>query len=113
METHEFRHHFADLGEVTMHYVTAGDGLGERPPIVLVHGWPETWYEWRHVMPRLAMGGGKTGARGRTAEPEASMRRVATDVTGFVIPDSGHFVPEEQPDVVADHILEHIARHGG
>ena len=57
------------------------------------------------------MGGEKTAARGRATEPEESMRRVARDVTGFVIADSGHFVPEEQPDVVARHILEHVARH--
>src|SRR5438067_7330365 len=23
-------------------------------PVVLLHGWPQTWYEWRHVMPALA-----------------------------------------------------------
>ena len=40
------------------------------------------------------------------------MRRVAHDVTGFVIPESGHFVPEEQPEIVARHILEHVARRG-
>ena len=65
---------------------------------------------FRLPMPVLAMGGAKTEARGRAAEPEESMRRVARDVTGFVIADSGHFVPEEQPDTVARHILEHIAR---
>ena len=54
MSTRELEHHFADLGEVTIHYVTAGAGLADGPPIVLVHGWPQTWYEWRHVMPRLA-----------------------------------------------------------
>lgn len=58
------------------------------------------------------MGGGKTEARGRAAEPEESMRRVARNVTGFVVADSGHFVPEEQPDTVARYILEHAARHG-
>jgi pimeloyl-ACP methyl ester carboxylesterase len=46
----EFDHHFADLGDVMLHYVTAGDG----PPVVLLHGWPQTWYEWRHVIPTLA-----------------------------------------------------------
>ena len=40
------------------------------------------------------------------------MRRVARNVTGFVVADSGHFVPEEQPDTVARYILEHAARHG-
>lgn len=43
-------HHYADLGEVLLHYVTAGQG----PPLVLIHGWPQTWWEWRHVIPELA-----------------------------------------------------------
>jgi pimeloyl-ACP methyl ester carboxylesterase len=33
-----------------MHYVTAGSGY----PLVLLHGWPQSWYEWRHVIPALA-----------------------------------------------------------
>ena len=53
----EFEHHFAGLGEVPLHYVTAGVGFGERPQIVFVHGWPETWHEWRQVTPRLAAAG--------------------------------------------------------
>ena len=39
-------HHFAELEEVSMHYVTAGEG----EPVVLLHGWPQTWYEWLPVM---------------------------------------------------------------
>jgi pimeloyl-ACP methyl ester carboxylesterase len=46
----EFMHRYAEVGEVMLHYVTAGSG----PPLVLLHGWPQTWYEWRHVMPALA-----------------------------------------------------------
>ena len=45
-----FAHHYAEVGEVMLHYVTAGSG----PPVVLLHGWPQTWYEWRLVMPALA-----------------------------------------------------------
>jgi pimeloyl-ACP methyl ester carboxylesterase len=45
-----FQHHYAEVGEVVLHYVTLGSG----PPVVLLHGWPQTWYEWRFVMPRLA-----------------------------------------------------------
>jgi pimeloyl-ACP methyl ester carboxylesterase len=45
-----FEHHYAEIGEVMLHYVTLGSG----PPVVLLHGWPQTWYEWRLVMPRLA-----------------------------------------------------------
>jgi pimeloyl-ACP methyl ester carboxylesterase len=43
-------HHYADLGDVRLHYVTAGQGF----PVVLLHGWPQSWYEWRLVMPGLA-----------------------------------------------------------
>ena len=27
---------------------------GDGPPLLLVHGWPETWYAWRLLMPALA-----------------------------------------------------------
>jgi pimeloyl-ACP methyl ester carboxylesterase len=43
-------HHHHDLGDVRLHYVTMGAGF----PLVLLHGWPQSWYEWRHVMPALA-----------------------------------------------------------
>jgi len=45
-----FTHHDADLGEVRLHYVTAGSG----EPVVLLHGWPQTWFMWRDVIPLLA-----------------------------------------------------------
>ena len=35
---------------VDMHYVIGGEG----DPVVLVHGWPQTWREWEEVMPQLA-----------------------------------------------------------
>jgi pimeloyl-ACP methyl ester carboxylesterase len=45
-----FRSQMKDLGDARIHYVIGGEG----PPILLVHGWPETWYEWRKMMPALA-----------------------------------------------------------
>jgi pimeloyl-ACP methyl ester carboxylesterase len=45
-----FSHHMASVNGIQMHYVMGGQG----DPIVLLHGWPETWYAWRHVMPDLA-----------------------------------------------------------
>ena len=35
---------------IRQHVVIGGEG----PPLLLVHGWPENWYAWRHVMPDLA-----------------------------------------------------------
>ena len=46
----EFKHYYANLRDVRLHYVTLGQGK----PVVLLHGWPQTWYEWRLVMPLLA-----------------------------------------------------------
>ncbi len=46
----EFEHHYANLKGVRIHYVTMGAGA----PVVLLHGWPQSWYEWRRVMPLLA-----------------------------------------------------------
>src|SRR5512132_3339104 len=45
-----FSHHMATVNGIQLHYVMGGKG----DPVVLLHGWPETWYEWRHVMPALA-----------------------------------------------------------
>ncbi|UJW31650.1 alpha/beta hydrolase [Saccharothrix sp. AJ9571] len=45
-----FRHEFADVDGVRLHYVTGGEG----PALVLLHGWPQTWYSWRGIMPALA-----------------------------------------------------------
>lgn len=43
-------HRQAQLSQVRLHYVVAGQG----PAVVLLHGFPETWLAWRHVIPRLA-----------------------------------------------------------
>ena len=45
-----FTSRYVDIGELRLHAVTGGDG----PPLLLVHGWPQTWYAWRMVMPTLA-----------------------------------------------------------
>ncbi|MGH9985853.1 MAG: alpha/beta fold hydrolase [Nitrososphaeraceae archaeon] len=44
-----FSHHRASVNGIDVHYVIGGKG----DPIVLLHGWPQSWYEWRHIMPIL------------------------------------------------------------
>jgi pimeloyl-ACP methyl ester carboxylesterase len=48
--TDTFTSRYVDTGEVRLHAVTGGGG----PPLLLVHGWPQTWYAWRMLMPTLA-----------------------------------------------------------
>jgi alpha/beta hydrolase family protein len=45
-----FYHHMASVNGIQMHYVIGGQG----DPVVLLHGFPQSWYEWRHIMPALA-----------------------------------------------------------
>ncbi|MEV4343591.1 alpha/beta hydrolase [Actinoplanes sp. NPDC049596] len=44
------QHHTANLNGIRQHWVSAGDG----PPVYLLHGFPETWYAWRKLIPELA-----------------------------------------------------------
>ena len=43
-------HRSLRLSRVRLHVVIAGAG----EPVVLLHGWPQTWHEWRKVIPLLA-----------------------------------------------------------
>jgi pimeloyl-ACP methyl ester carboxylesterase len=50
VEPSDFEHGKLDVGDVRLHYVTAGSG----DPLVLLHGFPQTWWEWRRVIEPLA-----------------------------------------------------------
>jgi pimeloyl-ACP methyl ester carboxylesterase len=66
----------ADAGRLRVHYAEAGDG----PPLLLLHGWPQHFWCWRRVVPRLAgefrlicpdlRGFGWSDAPGRGYDPE-------------------------------------------
>lgn len=43
-------HHYADNNGVNIHYVTMGSG----PLMVMIHGFPDYWYTWRHQMQALS-----------------------------------------------------------
>ena len=45
-----FTSRFVNAGGLRQHVVIGGDG----PPLLLVHGWPENWYQYRALMPALA-----------------------------------------------------------
>ena len=44
-----FQHHILRSGEIDIHAVVGGAG----PPLLLIHGFPQTWWEWRKMMPLL------------------------------------------------------------
>ncbi|MDX6529803.1 MAG: hypothetical protein QOH41_2093 [Blastocatellia bacterium] len=44
------QHGFADVGDVRLHYAECGTG---EDLVILLHGFPEFWYSWRHQLPVL------------------------------------------------------------
>jgi pimeloyl-ACP methyl ester carboxylesterase len=77
-------HAFVDAGGLRMHVAEAGEG----EPTLMVHGWPQHWYVWRHVIPLVA--------------PHA--RVICPDLRGFgwtAVPPSGYDRETMARDVLA------------
>lgn len=55
MASHTFRHDHLDIGAERIHVVETGDP--GNPPVVFLHGFPESWYEWRPLMTLAASHG--------------------------------------------------------
>jgi len=49
----EVRHRTLQTNGISLHIAEAGEG----PLVLLCHGWPESWYSWRHQLPALAAAG--------------------------------------------------------
>ena len=74
-------HGEAVVNNVRLHWVEAGAG----PVVVLLHGFPEFWWEWRHQIPALA---------------QAGFRAVAPDLRGYNL--------SEKPDGVSAYRIEQL-----
>ena len=60
------RHDYVNAAGLRMHVVEAGPPDG--PPVLVLHGWPQHWYQWRHQIPALA---------------DAGYRVIVPDLRGF------------------------------
>lgn len=47
-----YTHYKTTVNGIQLHYIIGGKGEGA-DPIVLLHGFPQTWYEWRHIISQL------------------------------------------------------------
>ncbi|MEM6991970.1 MAG: alpha/beta hydrolase [Myxococcota bacterium] len=80
-------HGWAELPGIKLHYVHAGAvGDPSVPLVLLLHGFPEFWYSWRHQIPALA---------------DAGYAVVAPDLRGFNL--------SEKPTAVRDYRVETLA----
>ena len=83
----QFHHDTVVIQGVRLHFVDGGSG----PPILLLPGWPQSWYAWRHVMPLLTKAGRRVIAldprgMGDSDRPASGyeMRTLAAELHGFV-----------------------------
>jgi len=85
----EITHRTVPANGINIHIAEAGEG----PPVLLVHGFPELWYSWRHQLPALAEAGFHAVALdvrgyGRSDAPQPieaySMRNMTADVVGVL-----------------------------
>lgn len=85
----DIAHRTVDVNGLSMHVAEAGSG----PLVVLLHGFPESWYSWRHQLTALAEAGYHAVAPdqrgyGRTGGPddvaEYTMLHLAGDVIGLI-----------------------------
>jgi len=83
----DFKSEAAVVNGIRLHYVRGGKG----PPIILIHGFPQDWLEYRAVMPRLAkrftvVSVDLRGVGGSTATPSGyDAANMAEDVHQLVL----------------------------
>jgi pimeloyl-ACP methyl ester carboxylesterase len=82
----ELSHRYVDARGLRMHIAEAGTG----PLVLLLHGFPECWYSWRHQLAALAQAGYHAVApdqRGycRTGGPDAVDQYTMLHLTGDVV----------------------------
>ncbi|WP_045233737.1 alpha/beta fold hydrolase [Deinococcus pimensis] len=86
-----YRHSLVPTNGVTLHVVEAGPVDG--PPVVLLHGFPEFWYGWRHQIDELARAGYRVlapdqrgyGLSGKPPGVHAyAVRELVRDVVGLL-----------------------------
>src|SRR4029450_9851708 len=86
-------HRWIDVGGLRLHCVEAGSG----PLVVLLHGFPEFWYSWRHQIPALA---------------DAGYRVIAPDMRGYNLSEKPPGVRSYLIDTLTDDVLG-LIHHAG
>lgn len=111
---------FIETNGIRMRIAEAGDG---DELVLLAHGWPESWYSWRHQIPALANAGYRVVAPdmrgyGKTDAPEAvedyDIKTLADDMAGVLDAlgqDTAHIMGHDWGAIVAAHsVLYHPDR---
>src|SRR5258705_8074940 len=83
----EIDHGYAELGNVRLHYAECGRDNDEL--VLLLHGFPEFWYSWRHQLPVLG----------------SKFHVVAPDLRGYNLSDKPSRVEDYRIDVLVEDVV--------
>jgi len=97
----DFTHGTLDANGISLHYVEVGEGQ----LVVFCHGWPESWYSWRHQLPAVAEAGFRAVALsmrgyGETTAPQDVGAYTINHLVGDVVGAVNVLAPGEQAVVV-------------
>ena len=98
----DLQEHIIQGNGIDIHYVTKGQG----PAVVMCHGFPESWYSWRHQIDALADAGYQAVAMsmrgyGKTSAPQPIEAYDLNHLVGDVVAVANHL--DQGPVVVAGH----------
>ena len=102
-------HRVVETNGIRMRIAEQGAG----PLVLLCHGFPESWYSWRHQLPALAAAGYRAVAPdmrgyGGTDRPEDVAAYTQLHMVGDMVGLLGHWTQQERPAEVNAAILEFL-----
>jgi pimeloyl-ACP methyl ester carboxylesterase len=101
----ELAHRFVTTNGIRMHYVEAGRG----PLVILCHGFPESWYSWRHQIGALADAGFRAVAPEFYPEAFKSLEASVPNLKKKVLlKGAGHWIQQERPAEVNRLLIEFL-----
>jgi pimeloyl-ACP methyl ester carboxylesterase len=92
-DENQFEFGYAQIGGVRLHYAKAGEG---EKLVILLHGFPEFWYSWRHQLKGLS----------------DTYTVVAPDLRGYNLSDKPTKVSDYELDKIADDVIGLIHHFG-
>jgi pimeloyl-ACP methyl ester carboxylesterase len=107
-------HWFVEAQGITWHFVTAGEG--HREPVVLLHGFPESWWSFHHQIEALALAGYRAiaidvipyGQSDKRLDLDYRYPAIAGGVLALldrIDVDRFHLVAHDRGSVIGDHLV--------
>ncbi|MEM9211950.1 MAG: alpha/beta hydrolase [Pseudomonadota bacterium] len=109
-------HWFTEIGGAAWHYVTAGDPSND--VVLLLHGYPDTWYAYSHVMAKLSdeyyvvapdsLGYGQSDKRAEIDVSYASSASGVSKLMDIIATDRFYLISHDRGSIISDHLIADV-----